>query len=243
MTSIQQSVSASRVAYYAPSRGAIAAALPESLREDFLKGHYAKQFTGTTDQDDTAHLWARGYAAHKAVLEAAASPRSTPGGLHQVLQSATEVEWYNGADTSPFALALGSSAQDERALLTFLEGALFSPAHMMLLEKAGAERLREISRITRFGWNNSFDHLESWAVDKDFDTILCVALLFSRHGWADTTLGPRYLEAVRKMQSGARFEDALCFLGSDIDMLEKLADSGVTLEYAAALVDTHLDIS
>lgn len=243
MTSIQQSVSASRVAYYAPSRDAIAAALPESLRDVFLRGHYAKQFTETTDQDDTAYLWARGYAAHKAVLEAAASPRSTLGGLHHVLQKAAEAEWYNGADASPFSLALGTPAESERILLTFLEGALFSPAHMMLLEKAGAERLREISRITRFGWNNSFDHLESWAADKDLDTILCVALLFSRHGWADTTLGARYLEAVRKMQTGARFEDALRFLGSDIDMLENLADSGVTLEYAAALLDTHLDIS
>lgn len=243
MTSIPQYVSASRVAYYAPSHDALAAALPEFLRDGFLRGHYAKQFTKATDEDHTAHLWARGYAAHKRVLEAAASPRSTPGGLHHVLQKAAEAEWYNGADASPFSLAFGTPTESERILLTFLEGALFSPAHMMLLEKAGAERLQEISRITRFGWNNSFDHLETWAKDKDLDTILCVALLFSRHGWGDTTLGARYLEAVRKMQPGSRFEEALPLLGADIDAVESLANSGVTLEYAAVLLDTQLDIS
>lgn len=216
----------------APTRSAIAAALPESERGGFLRSAYSEFFTEKTywtGADITAGHWARAYIQNQAALDLASVGVGT---LRNVITAARHQE-----DASGAFLLTGLTPDDEWMLATLFGRSTFSPGILLLLENRNAWRLSEVWQETDPSFREMGDAMNifaapaSWKAAGDFETLMYQALRCPpNHREAIRTLA-----AARRIEPGARFEEAAALRSRySLAELEEVAGRGLALEYALA---------
>jgi hypothetical protein len=226
------------VAGSAPTRDALAAALPESERGSAAS--YLRHFLPEarySNSDMYAPYWAKAYLANKTELDQAAESANQ---LTRVMNNVQTGRLFAGQTyPSPANMLVGMSDDDEFRIISLFDGlCTFGPGLSFLTEGDRLDRLESaFVSLNSSGVETSrvMDLIVAPAVWKradDFDTLLFEALRIP----GSPRMASRFMQAARAMSPGARAEDAaMLHARYTIGTLEQFAEQGIALEYALAL--------